>query len=156
MYLVVQTAVFLYIHVCITPASRTWLSRNSTTTKWPPRQKYTCEVFKVYCNLKFPFSLMYYCRILIVPFLLYEQALQVIHDHGLSAALFAPGWVYENQDKEHFFEHQDKFWTLLAPFCNTHPISSLPIVSSFSRGFGEHVTIDGEVSSYLLLLHDFQ
>ena len=70
----------------------------------------------------------------------------MIRDHGLSAALFAPGWVYETQDREHFFEHQDKFWKLLAPFCTTHPISSLPIVSSFSRGFGEHVTIDGEVS----------
>ena len=76
----------------------------------------------------------------------------MIHAHGLSAALFAPGWVYENQDKENFFEHQNKFWTLLAPFCTTYPISSLPIVSSFGRGFGKHVTIDGEVGLYTLLI----
>ena len=35
------------------------------------------------------------------------QALEVIHRHGMSAALFAPGWVFETQDKSHFFQSQD-------------------------------------------------
>lgn len=39
----------------------------------------------------------------------FSQAMEVIQRHGLSAALFAPGWVYENLDKRHFFENQDKF-----------------------------------------------
>jgi hypothetical protein len=37
-------------------------------------------------------------------------ALEAAAAAGLSAALFAPGWVHENLDKAHFHELQDKWW----------------------------------------------
>lgn len=36
------------------------------------------------------------------------QAMAVIQRMALSAAIFAPGWVFETQDKSHFFQNQDK------------------------------------------------
>lgn len=36
------------------------------------------------------------------------QALEVIRKHNFSAALFAPGWVYEALDKAEFRQNQDK------------------------------------------------
>ena len=36
------------------------------------------------------------------------QALAVIKQASLSAAVFAPGWVYETQPKRQFFHNQDK------------------------------------------------
>lgn len=36
------------------------------------------------------------------------QSLELIRKHGLSAALFAPGWVYECLEKTEFFQNQDK------------------------------------------------
>jgi mannosyl-glycoprotein endo-beta-N-acetylglucosaminidase len=37
-------------------------------------------------------------------------ALAAAKEAGLSAALFAPGWVYENLDKERFAELQEQWW----------------------------------------------
>ena len=37
-----------------------------------------------------------------------SQALDMIRKADLSAALFAPGWVYETQDKANFFQNQDQ------------------------------------------------
>lgn len=40
------------------------------------------------------------------------QALEVIRKHNFSAAVFAPGWVYESHsDKTEFRKNQDK-WDL--------------------------------------------
>lgn len=36
------------------------------------------------------------------------QSLELIRKHGFSAALFAPGWVYECLEKSDFFQNQDK------------------------------------------------
>eukprot|EP00731_Ephydatia_muelleri_P031174 Em0022g688a len=72
-------------------------------------------------------------------------ALDMIRKADLSAALFAPGWVYETQDKADFFQNQDHFWSLLAPFCKVSKIHGLPLVSSFGRGYGGGVTVDGKV-----------
>ena len=36
------------------------------------------------------------------------QAFKVIRNEGLSAALFAPGWVMEKLGEENFIAHQDK------------------------------------------------
>jgi hypothetical protein len=38
------------------------------------------------------------------------QALSAAREAGLSAALFAPGWVHENLEKTRFHELQDKWW----------------------------------------------
>lgn len=42
------------------------------------------------------------------PRLLSPQSLELIRKHGFSAALFAPGWVYECLEKKDFFQNQDK------------------------------------------------
>ncbi|XP_025135414.3 cytosolic endo-beta-N-acetylglucosaminidase isoform X3 [Bubalus bubalis] len=65
-----------------------------------------------------------------------EQSLELIRKHGFSAALFAPGWVYECLEKGNFFQNQDKFWSLLERYLPTHSICSLPFVTSFCLGLG--------------------
>ncbi|XP_054987309.1 cytosolic endo-beta-N-acetylglucosaminidase isoform X1 [Sorex araneus] len=64
------------------------------------------------------------------------KSLELIRKHGFSAALFAPGWVYERLDKADFFQNQDRFWSLLEPHLPTHSICSLPFVTSFCLGLG--------------------
>lgn len=39
---------------------------------------------------------------------LFVKAVEVIDHQRLSVSLFAPGWVYETQDKSHFFQHQER------------------------------------------------
>ncbi|XP_012968918.2 cytosolic endo-beta-N-acetylglucosaminidase isoform X2 [Mesocricetus auratus] len=65
-----------------------------------------------------------------------DKSLELIRKHGFSAALFAPGWVYECLDKSDFFQNQDRFWSLLERFLPTHSICSLPFVTSFCLGLG--------------------
>ena len=89
----------------------------------------------------------------------------MIAQNNLYAAIFAPGWVFENNDKSLFFDNQDKlvicchdddmymlyrFWTLLSPYCPTYPLSNLPLLSSFGRGKGTSVSINGKVINWLL------
>lgn len=38
-------------------------------------------------------------------------ALRAAASAGLSAALFAPGWVFENLDRQNFIELQEQWWT---------------------------------------------
>ncbi|XP_022595497.1 cytosolic endo-beta-N-acetylglucosaminidase [Seriola dumerili] len=70
-----------------------------------------------------------------------DKALEVIRRHGFSAAIFAPGWVYEtNDDKTEFRKNQDTFWALLSDYLYVHrPASPLPFISSFCQGFGKAV-----------------
>ncbi|XP_059003609.1 cytosolic endo-beta-N-acetylglucosaminidase isoform X2 [Mustela lutreola] len=65
-----------------------------------------------------------------------HKSLELIRKHGFSAALFAPGWVYECLEKKDFFQNQDKFWALLERYLPTHSICSLPFVTSFCLGMG--------------------
>ncbi|XDA81171.1 hypothetical protein R6Z07F_011145 [Ovis aries] len=65
-----------------------------------------------------------------------DKSLELIRKHGFSAALFAPGWVYECLEKGDFFRNQDKFWSLLERYLPTHSICSLPFVTSFCLGMG--------------------
>ncbi|XP_059527383.1 cytosolic endo-beta-N-acetylglucosaminidase isoform X1 [Myotis daubentonii] len=65
-----------------------------------------------------------------------NKSLELIRKHGLSVALFAPGWVYECLEKTEFFQNQDKFWSLLTHYLPTHSICSLPFVTSFCLGMG--------------------
>ena len=84
----------------------------------------------------------------------------------LSSAVFAPGWVFENQSKDNFFHNQDRlsyfvlwsinhnncynvyrFWSLLSQFRNSSKICGLPLVSSFGRGFGDKLAVDGKVQN---------
>ncbi|KAG5832999.1 hypothetical protein ANANG_G00297210 [Anguilla anguilla] len=76
-----------------------------------------------------------------------NKALELIRKHGLSAAIFAPGWVYETKDRKEFRVNQDRFWSLLSEFLYVHrPSSHLPFVSSFCQGFGENFFWKGKVT----------
>nr|XP_006635444.2 PREDICTED: cytosolic endo-beta-N-acetylglucosaminidase isoform X1 [Lepisosteus oculatus] len=74
-----------------------------------------------------------------------NQALRLIRKHGFSAAIFAPGWVYECHEKKEFRQNQDKFWGLLSKFLPTHSVSLLPFVTSFCQGFGKSFFCKGKV-----------
>ncbi|XP_036920084.1 cytosolic endo-beta-N-acetylglucosaminidase isoform X2 [Sturnira hondurensis] len=65
-----------------------------------------------------------------------NKSLELIRKHGLSAALFAPGWVYECLEKADFFQNQDRFWSLLTRYLPMHSVCSLPFVTSFCLGMG--------------------
>lgn len=78
-----------------------------------------------------------------------NKALELIRKHNFSAAIFAPGWVYEtHEDKSEFPKNQDKFWALLSDFLYVHrPSLSLPFISSFCQGFGKAVYWRGQRES---------
>ncbi|XP_065066058.1 uncharacterized protein LOC135691973 isoform X2 [Rhopilema esculentum] len=72
------------------------------------------------------------------------KALQVIREHNLSAAIFAPGWVLETQGEDNFTSNQSRFWRLIAPYLYPHFPVKLPILSSFCQGFGKHYFSSGK------------
>ncbi|NXP49464.1 ENASE acetylglucosaminidase, partial [Heliornis fulica] len=65
-----------------------------------------------------------------------NKSLRLIRQHGLSAAIFAPGWVYEHLGEENFLRNENKFWGSLAEYLPTHSICTLPLATSFSLGMG--------------------
>ncbi|TSK87482.1 Cytosolic endo-beta-N-acetylglucosaminidase [Bagarius yarrelli] len=68
-----------------------------------------------------------------------NKALELVRKHRLSTAIFAPGWVYECNDKLEFNKNQDKFWSLLSDGLYIHhPEEPLPFVSSFCQGYGKN------------------
>ncbi|XP_057311525.1 cytosolic endo-beta-N-acetylglucosaminidase-like isoform X2 [Hydractinia symbiolongicarpus] len=71
------------------------------------------------------------------------KALPVIRDKRLSAAIFAPGWVMEKFGEDEFPKNNQKFWEVLSSYLYPHYVSSLPVVSSFCRGYGTYVFRDG-------------
>ncbi|XP_040186651.1 cytosolic endo-beta-N-acetylglucosaminidase [Rana temporaria] len=73
------------------------------------------------------------------------KSLQMIRQYGFSAALFAPGWVYECFNKEQFLENQHRFWSLLENHMYIHSLCTLPICSSFCLGYGKKRFFYGEV-----------
>ncbi|KAF3699546.1 Cytosolic endo-beta-N-acetylglucosaminidase [Channa argus] len=75
-----------------------------------------------------------------------NKSLELIRKHNFSAAIFAPGWVYEtHDDKTEFCKNQDKFWALLSDYLYIHrPTSSLPFISSFCQGFGKAIYCRGQ------------
>uniref|UniRef100_A0A3Q2Q7F8 Cytosolic endo-beta-N-acetylglucosaminidase n=1 Tax=Fundulus heteroclitus TaxID=8078 RepID=A0A3Q2Q7F8_FUNHE len=75
-----------------------------------------------------------------------NKALDLIRKHNFSAAIFAPGWVYESlSDKSEFRSNQDKFWALLSDYLYIHRAASrLPFISSFCQGFGKAVYRKGQ------------
>eukprot|EP01135_Chromosphaera_perkinsii_P011044 Nk52_evm3s2325 gene=Nk52_evmTU3s2325 len=82
-----------------------------------------------------------------------DVAMQAIADAAdgrstdLSAALFAPGWVYENLSKDSLqLERNLKvFWNKLRPFFSCRPYDSIPFRTNFSEGVGERFFVDGNL-----------
>lgn len=65
------------------------------------------------------------------------KSLEKIRQYGFSAALFAPGWVYECFNRDQFLENQHRFWSLLENYLYSHSLCALPICSSFCLGRGK-------------------
>jgi mannosyl-glycoprotein endo-beta-N-acetylglucosaminidase len=66
-----------------------------------------------------------------------NAALSVVRQYGLSAAIFAPGWVYECHDIGIFPSINTEFWLLLLPYLSVKGLNRLPIETSFCPGFGK-------------------
>ncbi|KFO52951.1 Cytosolic endo-beta-N-acetylglucosaminidase, partial [Corvus brachyrhynchos] len=73
-----------------------------------------------------------------------DKSLRLIRQYGLSAAIFAPGWVYEHLGKENFLQNENRFWGSLAEYLPTHSICTLPLTTSFSLGMGTSTFLDGK------------
>lgn len=74
-----------------------------------------------------------------------SSALSAARQYGLSAAIFAPGWVYETHPVEQFQELNTKFWLSLLSCLKIHYIVEFPLETSFCPGYGLSRFHNGEV-----------
>lgn len=76
-------------------------------------------------------------------------ALDVIKKNDVSAAIFAPGWVYETKQPPDFQTAQNLWWSLVEKswgITQNYP-KALPFYTNFDQGHGYHFSVDGaEVS----------
>ncbi|KAL8552239.1 hypothetical protein ACS0TY_001077 [Phlomoides rotata] len=73
-------------------------------------------------------------------------ALDVIKKDDCSAAIFAPGWVYENKEPPNFQTAQNRWWGLVEQSWGTvqkYP-RKLPFYSNFDQGHGYHIYNEGK------------
>ncbi|KAL6533077.1 Cytosolic endo-beta-N-acetylglucosaminidase 1 [Orobanche minor] len=73
-------------------------------------------------------------------------ALDVIKKNDVSAAIFAPGWVYETKQPPDFQTAQNRWWGLVEQSWGTvqnYP-KALPFYSDFDQGHGHHIYNDGK------------
>nr|VDC77702.1 unnamed protein product [Brassica rapa] len=74
-----------------------------------------------------------------------DTALDLLKRNNVSAAIFAPGWVYETAQPPNFHTAQNKWWSLVEKswgVVQTYP-QVLPFYSEFNQGFGYHVSLEG-------------
>ncbi|XP_007008872.2 PREDICTED: cytosolic endo-beta-N-acetylglucosaminidase 1 [Theobroma cacao] len=74
-----------------------------------------------------------------------NAALDVIKKDDVSAAIFAPGWVYEKKQAPDFQTAQNRWWDLVEKSWGIvqHYPKDLPFYSNFDQGCGYHVSIEG-------------
>ncbi|XP_057948732.1 cytosolic endo-beta-N-acetylglucosaminidase 1-like [Malania oleifera] len=73
-------------------------------------------------------------------------ALDVLKKDNVSAAIFAPGWVYETKQPPNFQTAQNRWWSLVEKswgLVQNYP-KALPFYSNFDQGHGYHFSIGGE------------
>ncbi|XP_047983700.1 cytosolic endo-beta-N-acetylglucosaminidase 1-like isoform X1 [Salvia hispanica] len=73
-------------------------------------------------------------------------ALDVIKKADVSAAIFAPGWVYETKQPPDFQTAQNRWWGLVEKswgIVQNYP-KVLPFYSNFNQGHGYHIYADGK------------
>ncbi|XVF84068.1 hypothetical protein PTKIN_Ptkin16aG0545000 [Pterospermum kingtungense] len=72
-------------------------------------------------------------------------ALDVIKKNDVSAAIFAPAWVYEKKQPPDFRTAQNRWWALVEKSWGVvqHYPKVLPFYSNFDQGHGYHISIDG-------------
>ncbi|KAG8085246.1 hypothetical protein GUJ93_ZPchr0010g10058 [Zizania palustris] len=77
-------------------------------------------------------------------------ALDVLKKDDVSAAIFAPGWVYESKQPPNFLTAQNRWWGLVEKswgVLQSYP-KQLPFYSNFDQGYGYEVSVEGlKVSS---------
>ncbi|CAF0799991.1 unnamed protein product [Rotaria sordida] len=71
------------------------------------------------------------------------EALSVSYTNDLSAAIFAPGWLFETLDINEFLENDRKFWNLLEPYTSQRILHMKSLTTFFSDGFGKEFFIHG-------------
>ncbi|XP_050210440.1 cytosolic endo-beta-N-acetylglucosaminidase 1 isoform X2 [Mercurialis annua] len=74
-----------------------------------------------------------------------KVALEVLKKESVSAAIFAPGWVYETNQPPDFRTAQNRWWELVEQswgMMKNHLIT-LPFYSNFDQGYGNHISIEG-------------
>ncbi|KAF8397213.1 hypothetical protein HHK36_016121 [Tetracentron sinense] len=72
-------------------------------------------------------------------------ALDVIKKDNVSAAIFAPGWIYETKQPPDFQIAQNRWWGLVEKswgIVQNYP-KVLPFYSNFDQGHGYHFSVDG-------------
>ncbi|XP_047321135.1 cytosolic endo-beta-N-acetylglucosaminidase 1 [Impatiens glandulifera] len=72
-------------------------------------------------------------------------ALDVLKESNVSAAIFAPGWVYETNQPPDFQTAQNRWWSLVESswgVLQNYP-QTLPFYSNFDQGHGYHYAVDG-------------
>ncbi|KAK9159180.1 hypothetical protein Scep_005754 [Stephania cephalantha] len=72
-------------------------------------------------------------------------ALDVLKKDDVSAAIFAPGWVYETKQPPDFQTAQNRWWGLVEKswgLVQFYP-KVLPFYSNFDQGHGYHFSVDG-------------
>ncbi|KAL1450283.1 hypothetical protein MTO96_028033 [Rhipicephalus appendiculatus] len=72
------------------------------------------------------------------------KAVQLIRRCGLSAAVFAAGWVYETQGKRNFVKNQYRLWSFPDDCCSEWRLTKPPLSTSFCQGLGSRVFEDGQ------------
>ncbi|KAH9702655.1 cytosolic endo-beta-N-acetylglucosaminidase 1 [Citrus sinensis] len=73
-------------------------------------------------------------------------ALDVIKKDDVSAAIFAPGWIYETKQPPDFQTAQNHWWSLVEKswgILQNYP-KVLPFYSNFDQGHGLHISLEGE------------
>ncbi|XP_045800846.1 cytosolic endo-beta-N-acetylglucosaminidase 1 [Trifolium pratense] len=72
-------------------------------------------------------------------------ALDVIRKNDVSAAIFAPGWVYETKQPPDFETAQNSWWSLVEKSWGAlrNYRRPLPLYSNFDQGRGYHISVDG-------------
>lgn len=74
-----------------------------------------------------------------------HKAVAAARKHGLSAAIFAPGWVFEMEDKALFTENQYRLWDFPSDCSRSCKFTALPISTTFCQGFGKRRFQNGKV-----------
>ncbi|KAM5556757.1 cytosolic endo-beta-N-acetylglucosaminidase 1 [Rosa sericea] len=73
-------------------------------------------------------------------------ALDVLKNDDVSAAIFAPGWIYETNQPPNFQTAQNHWWDIVEKswgITQNYP-TVLPFYSNFDQGHGYHVSVEGE------------
>ncbi|KAF3772883.1 Cytosolic endo-beta-N-acetylglucosaminidase 2 [Nymphaea thermarum] len=76
-----------------------------------------------------------------------KVALDVLKHSSVSAAIFAPGWVYETKQEPDFRTAQNRWWGLVAKswgLVQKNP-RTLPFYSNFDQGVGRHIFVEGKL-----------